>query len=62
MGMAAEEAAGMPKTNRDYWRRKLANNRRRDARNASALRRLGWRVVTLWECKIEDRASPQQAA
>ena len=53
-GHGCGRGSRMPKTNRDYWRRKLANNKRRDARNASALRRLGWHVVTLWECNIED--------
>ncbi len=44
----------VPKTNRAYWTEKIARNKARDRKNAAALRRLGWRVVTIWECKIKD--------
>jgi DNA mismatch endonuclease (patch repair protein) len=42
----------VPGTNRPYWSEKIAGNRQRDKRNERALRRTGWRVVTLWECSI----------
>ncbi|MCX6767116.1 MAG: very short patch repair endonuclease [Candidatus Micrarchaeota archaeon] len=32
-----------------YWRKKIANNMRRDRRQRSLLRRLGWRVLRVWE-------------
>ena len=44
----------VPKTNVEFWRAKRAANVRRDRRNLSALRRAGWRVMTLWECQIGD--------
>lgn len=46
-----------PKSNKSYWNQKLERNRLRDARNARALRRAGWGVMTIWECalKHEDR-------
>jgi DNA mismatch endonuclease, patch repair protein len=34
------------------WERKIGENRRRDLRNHSRLRRIGWRVVRLWEHKV----------
>jgi DNA mismatch endonuclease (patch repair protein) len=35
-----------------YWRAKFARNQLRDRRNERRLRRLGWRVVTVWECRV----------
>lgn len=32
-----------------YWRRKIEANRARDARNHARLRRMGWRVLRVWE-------------
>lgn len=43
-----------PKTNARYWREKIARNQARDLRSAAALRRLGWRVITVWECRLKD--------
>lgn len=40
-----------PKSNTVYWHEKLARNVRRDKTHAAALRRLGWRVLVVWECE-----------
>jgi DNA mismatch endonuclease (patch repair protein) len=45
--------ATMPKTRREWWQAKLEGNAARDRRNQSALRRAGWRVLTVWECETE---------
>lgn len=44
--------AALPKTNSHYWRAKLTETRRRDARAIRALHSLGWDVEVLWECEI----------
>ena len=44
--------ATCPKNNREFWRRKLAANRARDARVTRTLRRAGWRVVRVWEHEL----------
>lgn len=44
-----------PKRNREFWEAKFEENRRRDARALAALRRLGYRVVVVWECEAEKR-------
>lgn len=41
-----------PASNRTYWEPKLARNVERDAEACRALERLGWRVLTIWECQI----------
>jgi len=43
--------AKMPKSRTEWWRDKLEGNASRDRRNQSALRRAGWRVLTVWECE-----------
>jgi DNA mismatch endonuclease (patch repair protein) len=51
----------VPEGNRPYWREKIAGNKARDKRNERRLRRLGWRVRTIWECRVR-RSSLDQLA
>ena len=44
--------ATKPKHNHAFWRRKLASNKRRDARVVQTLRSTGWRVVRVWEHEL----------
>lgn len=37
----------------EKWREKIAATRKRDQRNFRKLRRLGWKVLRIWEHKIE---------
>ena len=46
--------ATMPKTRREFWRKKLNGNAVRDKVKQRALRVLGWQVIVLWECKIQN--------
>lgn len=48
--------ARLPKSRMDFWLPKLTANAERDARNLRALRRLGWSVMTIWECQARDTA------
>ena len=43
----------LPASNVEYWTPKLLRNRERDRANERKLRRLGWSVHCLWECKLE---------
>jgi DNA mismatch endonuclease (patch repair protein) len=43
----------IPATRRSYWIAKLERNATRDERNRRRLRRLGWRVLTVWECQTQ---------
>lgn len=47
----------LPKSNADYWQPKLIGNKIRDAANESALRKLGWEVLVIWECQVKDMES-----
>lgn len=43
----------MPKSNRDFWERKIARNRERDSEVQQKLSDMGWHSITLWECQLK---------
>lgn len=47
--------ARMPKSRLKYWRTKLINNAERDIQHRKKLKKLGWKIICLWECEIEKR-------
>ena len=48
----------VPATNRAFWIKKITSNRVRDRRVNRELRRLGWRVLRLWEHELSGDSSP----
>jgi DNA mismatch endonuclease (patch repair protein) len=46
--------AVMPKTRREWWQRKLAENTARDERIITLLRAAGWDVLVIWECEVRS--------
>jgi DNA mismatch endonuclease (patch repair protein) len=44
--------ATKPANNKDFWKKKLAGNKKRDRVVNRTLRRAGWRVVRIWECEL----------
>lgn len=45
-----------PQARAGFWRRKIDGNVARDKRTSRRLRRLGWRVITVWECEAHRAA------
>lgn len=43
-----------PKSRLEYWKPKLNANKQRDAEQVLALERLGWSVLTVWQCEATD--------
>ncbi|TAL92106.1 MAG: DNA mismatch endonuclease Vsr [Paraburkholderia sp.] len=43
-----------PRTNQDFWARKVSINRARDRQVNARLREQGWRVLRLWEHSLKD--------
>ncbi|MEI6234145.1 MAG: hypothetical protein WCT04_13905 [Planctomycetota bacterium] len=41
----------IPSSRVEFWQAKLAANKQRDKRNLRKLVKLGWKVLTIWECK-----------
>ena len=54
--------ASVPRTNRDWWLRKLAANRERDERTTRELEEAGWLVLRFWTHEDMDRAAQRVAA
>ena len=44
--------ASIPKSNSAFWQEKFDQNVRRDRRKAAQVRRLGLRVIVVWQCKL----------
>lgn len=42
----------LPKSNVEFWQKKIERNRARDIRDRVALKKLGWAVITVWECQL----------
>lgn len=47
--------ATQPKTNARFWRDKIARNQARDRQANRLLRKLGWRVVRIWEHELKRK-------
>jgi DNA mismatch endonuclease (patch repair protein) len=52
-GHSCKRGKRVPKTNTAYWTEKIARNKARDKKNTAALKKLGWRVITVWECEAK---------
>ena len=48
------EVASPPKTNTSYWYPKIERNIGRDRTSAKRLRRMGWKVFIIRECRLES--------
>ena len=44
----------LPATNRKFWKNKISKNMERDQRAVKDLRNDGWKVVTIWSCRLEE--------
>lgn len=44
-----------PKTNEEYWRKKIERNKERDKEVTEYLRNKGWRVIRIWECQLKKK-------
>lgn len=45
--------AATPATRQKYWIPKFQRTVKRDKSNRAKLRRMGWDVITVWECELE---------
>lgn len=45
----------LPKTNTDFWRNKLENNKRRDEVVVQLLQDMNWNVIVLWQCELKTK-------
>lgn len=43
----------VPKTRTEWWLEKIEGNKKRDKQKFRELRKLGWKTVLIWQCKIK---------
>ena len=44
----------LPETNKLYWLKKIKSNIERDKKNIYQLKKMGYRVFVIWECKLKN--------
>ena len=52
----------VPKTRTAWWLAKINGNAANDKKHATALRKAGWKVITLWECGLKPRKAGKTLA
>ncbi|OOP56961.1 MAG: very short patch repair endonuclease [Candidatus Brocadia carolinensis] len=45
----------VPKTRTKWWLNKINRNKQLDAENSGKLKKLGWKILTVFECKLKSR-------
>lgn len=43
----------IPKTRTEWWTEKIAKNKTNDEKAVKQLKKEGWNVITVWECKLK---------
>ena len=47
----------IPRSQEDFWAEKIAANRTRDIQAEAAIRKLGWKSITVWEFAMKGRSA-----
>ena len=45
----------LPKTHVEFWRHKIERNKERDIEVQHKLAKMGWHVMTVWECQLDTK-------
>lgn len=46
----------IPKSNKEYWLKKILKNRERDQKALKLLVATGWKPLVIWECEMSDES------
>ena len=49
----------IPKTNREFWVKKIRRNMERDREEQRKLAAMGWHCITIWECELRPKLREQ---
>lgn len=44
-----------PSTSKEFWKKKIEGNVKRDRKNRKLLQEQGWRIATIWECALKGK-------
>ena len=59
-GHSCKRGDRAPKANAEYWSKKIARNKARDADHLDGLNAAGWRVLVIWECETRSPEALEQ--
>ena len=48
-------SSSIPKTRQTYWLNVLEQTNQRDFENKNKLKKLGWKVLDVWECSLKNK-------
>lgn len=54
-GHTCKNGNRIPKSNVEYWVAKIQRNITRDKENKKDLKKLGWRILDIWECDLKTQ-------
>lgn len=49
----------IPKTNTDFWTKKIERNKKRDSAVQYDLMMLGWHIIVVWQCELKPNVRQQ---
>jgi len=44
----------VPKTRTEWWLNKINTNKNNDSKAVAALKKEGWKIITVWECDLKS--------
>lgn len=44
-----------PKSNEEFWKKKIETNLERDKKQYEELRNAGWHIIVVWECELKKK-------
>jgi len=50
----------LPNTRREFWQKKISENVNRDKKDIEILRKENWKVITIWQCEINNAAKREK--
>jgi DNA mismatch endonuclease (patch repair protein) len=49
-----------PSTNKEYWDKKIASNKKHDRKVNRTLKEKKWKVIRIWECELKKGGLPKK--
>ncbi len=52
--------AALPESNREFWENKIYGTIKRDKNKQHQLKKLGWKVLIIWQCELKNSAKKEK--
>ena len=59
MEIENSECCKIPRSNREFWVKKIRRNKARDVEVQRKLAAMGWHSITIWECELKPKVREQ---